>query len=272
MNGAARSFLIGTGWKMNKTLREAKEYAVTLRGFAESAAPSSHLFIVPPFTTLALVCDVLKGCDVMVGAQNMHWEEHGAFTGEISAPMIRDCGASIVELGHSERRSEFGETDFTVNKKVLAALRHGLCPLVCIGESAIEKSFGTAREFVVRQTIVALHGVSSEQLPKVILAYEPVWAIGVTGTPANPEYANLMHKRIREALAGVHGEMVAEQVHILYGGSVNRTNAASFAAQPEVDGLFIGRAAWSVEAFIELIHKIERTIAFKGGARGGSHV
>jgi len=244
---------IGTGWKMNKTLGEAEVYARKLKEFWAAGNPRTEVFIVPPFTVLGRVCDILQGSAIKVGAQNMHWEGKGAFTGEISPVMVKDCGAHLVELGHSERRAYFGETDFTVNKKVLAALSHGLRPLVCVGETAIEKEFGVARDFVVRQVKVALRGVPATRIGEVILAYEPVWAIGESGTPAEPDYANEIQGQIRAGVVELYGKENAAQVPVLYGGSVNRENAVSLVKQSEVDGLFIGRAAWNADSFIELI-------------------
>jgi triosephosphate isomerase len=259
-----RQTWIGTGWKMNKTLSEATSYAQTLRQFVKSKEPSVQVFVVPPFTALCKVGEVLNDTPVLVGAQNMHWEEWGAFTGEISPLMIRDCGARLVELGHSERRAEFGETDFTVNRKVLSALRHQLRPLVCVGETAVEKQAGVTRECVARQVKLALKDVPKDRVKEVLFAYEPVWAIGEGGTPADPEYANAVQGFIREAAADLYGPDGAADLTVLYGGSVNTVNAAALAKQPNVDGLFIGRAAWEAASFIHLIELVEKGI---GSAR-----
>lgn len=258
-HNSRRRVWIGTGWKMNKTLAEAERYALRLRQYVEERERGIKIFIVPPFTVLSRVCGLLAGSPVRVGAQNMHWEERGAFTGEISPLMVKDCGAGLVELGHSERRSECGETDFTVNKKVLAALRHGLRPLICVGETAVEKQFGIAREHVVRQIKIALKGVDAEEINNVILAYEPVWAIGDAGTPAEPHYANTMQGWIREGISELYGDDTAHRAPVLYGGSVNLQNAEPLLRQPHIDGLFVGRAAWEVESFIALIETAERT-------------
>lgn len=243
---------------MNKVLAEAEAYALTLREFVELESPKAEVFIVPPFTVLRKVCDLLKTAPVKVGAQNMHWEERGAHTGEISPLMVKDCGAHLVELGHSERRAQFGETDFTVNKKVLAALRHGLSPLVCVGETASEKAFGVAKESVVRQVKISLRNVPENRIGDLMLAYEPVWAIGESGTPAEPEYANSIQGFIREAISELYDDKIAQQVSLLYGGSVNTENASSFVKQAEIDGLFVGRAAWNVDGFIQLIQRVEK--------------
>lgn len=183
----------------------------------------------------------------------MHWADSGPFTGEISPLMITECGAELVELGHSERRTEFGETDPYVNRKVRAALEHGLRPLVCVGEAAEERDYGVAEEVVARQAKIALHGVSAEMIAHVLVAYEPGWAIGNNGRAADPSHVDAVHRRIRAAVQSVHGEAVAGQLRVLYGGSVTRVTAAALAGSPEVDGLFIGRAAWDVASFIDII-------------------
>jgi triosephosphate isomerase len=243
---------------MNKTLAEAKAYAVALRKFLESEKPNLSLLIIPPFTALKTVCEVLKESPIKVGAQNMHWEEQGPFTGEISPLMLKDCGVEIVELGHSERRAYFGETDFTVNRKVLSALKNGLKPLVCVGETALEKEFTVAQEYVGRQIKIALKNVSSGQIKNVIIAYEPVWAIGEAGIPAEPSYANDVQKLIRRTIAHLYGARIAKDIPILYGGSVDLKNAPTFTKQPEIDGLFVGRSAWNASSFIDLIQAIRR--------------
>jgi triosephosphate isomerase len=254
---AARDW-IGAGWKMNMTLREAREYASTLRGYRARRDPGVHIFVVPPFTALDAVRHALGESPVYLGAQNMHWREHGAFTGEISPVMLTDVGVRIVELGHSERRAACGETDLTVNRKVLAALAHGLRPLICVGEDASERDFGVGPECITRQTKIALAGVAPESLREVLFAYEPVWAIGEAGTPAEPAYAARMHEIIRAAIAQNYGVDAAASVLVLYGGSVHPGNVAAFAAQPTVDGLFIGRAAWRVASFIECIEAYQQ--------------
>lgn len=241
---------------MNKTVGEAKAYAVMLRKFLEREKPDLSIFIIPPFTALRTVCDVLKESPIKVGAQNMHWEEKGSFTGEISPLMLKDCGVEIVELGHSERRVYFGETDFIVNKKVLAALKNGLNPLICIGETALEKEFKVTEEYVSQQIKIALKNVSPKQIRNVIIAYEPVWAIGEAGIPAEPSYANAVQKLIRRRVAQLYGDRISKHIPILYGGSVDIENAASFTKQPEIDGLFVGRSAWDLTSFKELIQAV----------------
>jgi L-erythrulose 1-phosphate isomerase len=245
---------IGTGWKMNFVLAEAEAYLRELGAHLHRTAPGGlmSVFVVPPFTLLRSVRELARGLPLLVGAQNMHWEESGAFTGEISPAMVKDCGADLVELGHSERRA-LGETDFTVNRKVHAALAHGLLPLVCVGETAEEKLCGAAQESVVRQVKIALHGVPRDRVQEVLLAYEPVWAIGAGGTPAEPGHVSRLHGAIRQAVRELHDSAAADRCSILYGGSVNLENARALLAAPNVDGLFVGRAAWKAQGLVELI-------------------
>src|SRR3990172_7030937 len=252
-----RSYWIGTGWKMNHLLSDTETYGRLLSAYLNASDPGFNVFIVPPFTVLYDVCRVTAGSKVWVGAQNMCWEDFGAFTGEISPLMVKDTGARLVELGHSERRTYFGETDIKVNKKVQASLRHGLRPLICVGETAEEKRLGISRERVAQQTKIALFDVSPDKLGQVLLAYEPVWAIGENGIPADPEYASSIHGWIRQQIAELFGWEFAEQVPILYGGSVNQENAISFVDQTGIDGLFIGRAAWNPDVFIKIIELVK---------------
>lgn len=249
---------IGTGWKMNHLLKEAELYSVHLNKFVVEEKPESTIFLVPPFTALSIVARELQGSNVKIGAQNMHWEEKGAFTGEISPLMIKDCGATLVEIGHSERRAFFGETDKTVNAKVLSALRNGLQPLICVGETAEERDNGVAHNTLERQVKIALHGAPQGQANQIIFAYEPVWAIGHGGITAEPEYANQAIHFIRVAVSSVLGSDLANEIPILYGGSVNLENATAMFLKPQIDGLFIGRSAWEVGSFIELISLVEK--------------
>ncbi len=245
---------IGTGWKMNFVLAEAEAYLREVGAHLRRSAPGGlNVFVVPPFTLLRSVRELTRDLPLLVGAQNMHWEESGAFTGEISPAMVRDCGADLVELGHSERRALFGETDFTVNRKVHAALAHGLLPLVCVGDTADEKRFGAAQESVVRQVKIALHDVSRDRAQQVLLAYEPVWAIGAGGTPAEPGHVGRVHGAIRQAVRELYDPEAADRCSILYGGSVNLENARALLMAPDVDGLFVGRTAWKAQGLVELI-------------------
>ncbi len=247
-----RRFWLGTGWKMNRTRAEARAYAEALRAAPDLGDLPLRLFVLPPFTALAEVAAALASTPVLVGAQNCHWADAGAWTGEISAPQIAECGAALVELGHSERRAHFGETDVAVNAKVKAVLAAGLMPLVCVGETAEERSLEAAAVTVARQARMALAGVAAADLDRVLLAYEPVWAIGEGGEPASPDYANAIHGVIKSAVSDLHGGSVP----VLYGGSVNPANAEALAAEPEIDGLFVGRAAWTVGGLLGLARQV----------------
>jgi len=241
---------IGTSWKMNKTLGEARAFAEGLA--AASLDPRIQPFVIPPFTAVREVKAMLKDTSVKVGAQNMHWADGGAWTGEISPVMLKDCGLDIVELGHSERRKYFGETDETVGLKTEAAVRHGLIPLICIGETLAEREAGRASEVLATQVRAALAPLSGAQRDaEILLAYEPVWAIGVNGIPATPDYADARHAEIIAVAADVLGRTVP----CLYGGSVGAANCEELITCPHVDGLFIGRSAWNVEGYIDILGK-----------------
>lgn len=251
-NAVARSKpWIGTSWKMNKTRIEAVAFATDLAAAADTFADSVNAFVLPPFPLIDPVARELEGIAVRVGSQNLHWEDFGAFTGEVSAPMLTEIGASMTAIGHAERRRYFGETDETVRAKTAAALRHGLTPLICVGESAEERKTGSHIPFVVRQTLIALAGLSDDAISQTMLAYEPVWAIGVGSEPATTDQADTMHAVLRDTLVTEYGE-VGNTVPILYGGSVNLDTAPELAVAPHIDGLFVGRAAWNVTGFIEL--------------------
>ena len=239
---------VGTGWKMNMTLAEARSYSDILK----SAEVDGRLqpFVIPPFTLLREVKGMLADTRVKVGAQNMHWEDSGAWTGEISPVMLKDCGVDLVELGHSERREHFRETDETVALKTAAAIRHGLTPLICIGETAEEKAAGAADRVLRAQVEGALrHLDDTARTAPILLAYEPVWAIGAGGVPASPDYAQDRHERIIEVAQKVTGR----RLPCLYGGSVNAENCEELIVRPHIDGLFIGRAAWRAEGYLEIL-------------------
>ena len=232
---------------MTKTLAEARAYAERLVGaeWAEGLQP----FVIPPATAIAAVAEILPpGGPVLVGAQDAHWQDEGAWTGEVSVPQVKDAGARLLEIGHSERRAHFAETDERVNLKVHAALRHGVLPLVCVGEDATQRAAGAEVELVTAQVRAALAGVPAHA--RVLLAYEPVWAIGDAGTPATPDQV----RHVVAAIAAVAGPARP----VLYGGSVSLDNAAALSAIPEVAGLFVGRAAWDVEGFLALADILTR--------------
>lgn len=250
-------FWIGTSWKMNKTLAEARAFAQGLVAADAARDPRIQRFVIPPFTAVREIKAMLAQTSVKVGAQNMHWADDGAWTGEISAPMLRDCGLDIVELGHSERREHFGETDETVGRKTAAAVRHGLIPLICIGETLAERESGRARDVLETQVRGALSKLSAEQKSApILLAYEPVWAIGVNGIPASSDYADARQAEI----IAVAQDVLGRRVPCLYGGSVNPGNCQELIACPHVDGLFIGRSAWQVEGYLDILARCAATI------------
>ncbi len=244
---------IGTSWKMNKSKAEAQAWTLATREAIESSPESVQPFVIPPFPYVDQVSQAFAESKAVVGAQNMCWQDAGAFTGEVSPLHLKDCGATLVELGHSERRAQFGETDETVNKKVLAALKHGLTPLVCVGDTHQEKAWGVSIESVVRQVKIALHQVPSAEVSDVIIAYEPVWAIGEHGTPATSAEAASVHDALRVALTDSFGEDIAQRTVLLYGGSVNLENANELLSQTNIDGLFVGRTAWNAEGYCHLL-------------------
>jgi len=243
---------IGTSWKMNKTLVEALAFSEALAAADSGRTPDIQRFVIPPFTVAREVKRILSETSVKVGAQNMHWADQGAWTGEISAPMLVDCGLDIVELGHSERREHFGETDETVGLKTEAAVRHGLIPLICIGETLSERESGRARQVLERQVRGALAKLDNTQkAAPILLAYEPVWAIGENGIPATSEYAD---ERQNEIIA-IAQEALGRRIPCLYGGSVNSENCEELIQCPHIDGLFIGRSAWNVDGYLGILDK-----------------
>ncbi|MEY9535102.1 triose-phosphate isomerase [Sinorhizobium fredii] len=248
---------VGTSWKMNKTLAEAMAFAEGLAAVDAERDRRIQRFVIPPFTAVRQVKERLRETSVKVGAQNMHWEDAGAWTGEISPLMLKDCGLDLVELGHSERREHFGETDRTVGLKTAAAVRHGLVPLICIGETLAEREAGEADAVLKRQVeeAFALLDGAAKQAP-ILLAYEPVWAIGVNGIPATADYADARHRRIAEVAEASLGVAVP----VLYGGSVNPANCEELIAQPHIDGLFIGRSAWEVAGYLDILQRVAGAI------------
>ncbi|ACP23190.1 triosephosphate isomerase 2 (plasmid) [Sinorhizobium fredii NGR234] len=248
---------VGTSWKMNKTLSEAIAFADGLAAADAKRDDRIQRFVIPPFTVVREMKERLKETSVKIGAQNMHWEDAGAWTGEISPLMLKDCGLDLVELGHSERREHFGETDRSVGLKTAAAVRHGLVPLICIGETLAEREAGEADAVLKRQVegAFALLDGAAKQAP-ILLAYEPVWAIGVNGIPATADYADARHQRIAEVAEAALGVAVP----VLYGGSVNPGNCEELIAQPHVDGLFIGRSAWEVDGYLDILERVAGTI------------
>jgi L-erythrulose 1-phosphate isomerase len=243
-----RPLWVGTSWKMNKTLAEADGFVDELLTFA---IPSGiQAFVLPPHTALARVRDRLPASSpVLLGAQNAHWEQEGSWTGEISMRMAKDAGASLIEIGHSERREHFGETDRTVALKVAAAIAHGLIPLICVGEPRAVRDVGGAEDFVRVQAQIALSELAPTEVGQVIIAYEPIWAIGERGTPATVDQVAGVMALINDVVTTSASTPRA----VLYGGSVNLQNATELLSDPSTHGLFVGRAAWEASGFIEIL-------------------
>jgi triosephosphate isomerase (TIM) len=251
MNPNRRPIIAGN-WKMNKTSVEARDLASKLIPLV-SGARDREIVLGPPFTSLQTVAAAIKNTNISLSAQNLHWEDKGAFTGEISAEMLLDLGCKYVIIGHSERRQYFGETDETVNKKVKQALRKGLLPIFCVGETLTEREAGKLTEVISRQVTGGLRDITAEDMKKVVIAYEPVWAIG-TGKTASPDQANEVHALIREKVKSLYTVEVAEGLRIQYGGSVTPENVSSLMAKPDIDGALVGGASLKPESFAALVN------------------
>jgi triosephosphate isomerase len=253
MNTKRRPIIAGN-WKMNKTTVEAHDLASKLIPLIADIK-GRDIVLAPPFTALQSVAGVIKGTGIALSAQNLYWEDKGAFTGEISAEMLLDLGCKYVIIGHSERRQFFGENDETVNKKLRQALNKGLLPIVCVGETLKEREAGKANEVIERQVTGALKGVTAAEMQKVIIAYEPVWAIG-TGKTATPDQANEIHNFIRKKSEIVYGKEIAGALRIQYGGSVTPENVSTLMAMPDIDGALVGGASLKPESFAALVNFI----------------
>lgn len=246
--------MVAGNWKMYKTVAEARHLVSEMVPGLQAAGNVDNV-LCPPFTALMAVKALLEGTDIGLGAQNMHWETAGAYTGEISAPMVAEL-CDFVIIGHSERRQYFGETDDSVNRRVKAALAHGLIPIVCVGETLVEREAGRTDEVVSRQMREGLKGIElaegSTAGNSLIIAYEPVWAIG-TGRAATPQDANgVIADVIRSALVETFGEAAGAETRVLYGGSVKANNAADFFSQPDIDGALVGGASLKMEEFVKI--------------------
>ncbi|MFO7820484.1 MAG: triose-phosphate isomerase [Lentisphaeria bacterium] len=248
----ARKICIAGNWKMNKTIAEARELVRDLKDKVGDQ-DAVEVAVCPPFLALAAVSEELKNTNIGVGSQNIHWEQSGAFTGELSAEMLKEIGIEYVVIGHSERRQYFGETDETVNQRLKTALATGFIPMVCVGETLEQRESNATEDVVKRQIQGGLDGLSAEDMEKVIVAYEPVWAIG-TGKTATPDQAQNVHAFIREQLRAKFGE-VAERVRIQYGGSVKPANAAELLSQADIDGALVGGASLKADDFAGIIEQ-----------------
>jgi len=246
-----RKRIIAGNWKMNKTLDEAVVLAKSLEGKVGNQI-DVDVVLCPPYTNLASVHEIIADSAISLGAQNIFWEEKGAYTGEISADMLKSVGCEYVIIGHSERRQYFHETDETVNKKIRRALQAGLIPIVCVGEMLSQREAGETQGLVGSQIKGCLRGLSKEQVSRLIIAYEPIWAIG-TGVVATPEQAQDVHKFIRAMFDELYDEELAQSVRIQYGGSMKPVNAAELLSQPDIDGGLIGGASLDADSFLGII-------------------
>ena len=252
MNRRYRKTIIAGNWKMNKTLSETRAFAEELKPLLGKPKWCEVVLCVP-YVNIPAAVRLFKECRVAIGAENVHYESHGAYTGEVSAEMLKELGVKYVIIGHSERRSYYNETDFTVNKKVHAALEAGLYPIVCVGESLEQRELGVTMDLISYQVKAALAGVPAEKMRHVVIAYEPLWSIG-TGKTATAEQAGEVCESIRAVIRKLYGARVARSVTIQYGGSMNAKNAHELLAQPDVDGGLIGGAALKAPDFVQIVN------------------
>ncbi len=246
-----RTPFIAGNWKMHKTVAETVKYVKEFRGIVKDIA-DVEIVLAPTFTALHAAAEAARNSNVVIAAQDVYWEREGAFTGEISAPMIREAGAEYVIVGHSERRTLFGETDAMVNRKAVAAFGASLTPIVCIGETLDQRERSETFDVLDRQIKTGLDGLTGEQLALLVIAYEPVWAIG-TGRNATPAQAAEAHGHIRQRLRQWFGNDAAEHCHVIYGGSVKPDNIKELASQPDVDGALVGGASLDIRGFFEIV-------------------
>jgi triosephosphate isomerase len=244
--------LVAGNWKMNKTVAETRRFILELRNKLLGIDKRVDVVVCPPCVSLEVAVDTARGTAIAIGAQNVFWEEEGAYTGEISPGMIEDLGARYVILGHSERRRLFGESDADVNRKLLRVMSHDLVPIVCLGESLDEREAGRTEAVVAAQVRGAVEGVAPDHARRLVVAYEPLWAIG-TGRTASSGMANDVHGLIRAELAAIFDRSSADRVRVLYGGSVKPDNARDLMAEREIDGVLVGGASLDVASFAEIV-------------------
>jgi triosephosphate isomerase len=245
-----RTPLVAGNWKMNKTVAEARDLVSTMSARLREIANVEKV-LCPPFTAVPALAEMLGGSGIGLGAQNLHWEEKGAFTGEVAPGMVKEFCQYVI-IGHSERRTYFGETDQSVNKKLHAAMKAGLIPIVCVGETLEQYEAGSTSDVVRRQIGVGLSGIDSASASKIVVAYEPIWAIG-TGKASSGENANFVHQQVvRPALSELFGAQTAETIRILYGGSVTAANASEFFAYADIDGALVGGASLKPDEFVAI--------------------
>jgi len=250
-----RKILIAGNWKMNKTIPESLEFIHALKRKLESTHPA-EVILIPPFTSLFSTAEALRGSDIQLGAQNLSHLTEGAVTGEVSGSMLVSVGCQYVLVGHSERRNIFREDDSLINQKLKTALSEGLRPIFCVGESGEDRESGKTNDIISNQLEKGLSGLTSMEMRKMTLAYEPVWAIG-TGKNAQPEQAQEVHEAIRNQLAVLYGSDISEATRIVYGGSVTPDNSPSLMAQPDVDGALVGGASLDADSFYAIINAIK---------------
>jgi triosephosphate isomerase len=251
-----RTPIIAGNWKMYKTVADTVKYVKEFRGLVKDIS-DVEIVLAPPFTAVHAAAEAARNSNVIIAAQDLYWEREGAFTGEVSAQMVREAGAEYVIIGHSERRTLFGETDTAVNQKTVAAFAAGLTPIVCIGETLDQRDRNETLAVLDRQITQGLDGLTGEQLTLLVIAYEPVWAIG-TGRTATPAQAGEAHTHIRGRLRQWFGAEAADTCHIIYGGSVKPENAKDLVGQADVDGALVGGASLDIKAFLEIISKSRR--------------
>ena len=247
-----RKNVIAGNWKMNNDLKESEKLIVELKNLLQNEKPNCDVIVCPPYTSLSEASKLLKGSQIKLGAQNMHFEDSGAFTGEISASMLKSVGCEYVILGHSERRTIFGESNEMINKKIKKALSARLKPIFCVGELLEEREDGTTNDVVKRQILKGLDGISAEDMKNMIVAYEPVWAIG-TGKTASPAQAQEVHEFIRDLIEIDYSLEVANDLVIQYGGSVKPDNAKELLSQKDIDGALVGGACLKADSFLGII-------------------
>lgn len=251
MGRAMRRPIIAGNWKLNNTISEAVALTTALKSLVTHCT-GVEIIVAPTFTALAAIGDVIKDSNVLLAAQDVYWEDSGAFTGEVSAPMLKDVGCDYVIIGHSERRQYFGETNESVNQKVKAALSHDLKPIICVGEQLEDRERGRTETVIENHVTGGIADLSAAELLSSVIAYEPVWAIG-TGKTATPAQVQEVHSLIRKLLTDAYSDEVASQIRIQYGGSVKPENAAELMAQPDVDGALVGGASLQAESFAEIV-------------------
>ncbi len=253
-----RKTIIAGNWKMHKILKEGQELVVALRRELYKTE-NVDIVVCPPYTLLANLADALESSNILVGAQDVYWEEEGAFTGEVSCKMLKDAGCEYVIIGHSERRQYFGETNNSVNLKIKAALAAGLTPIMCVGETLVEREKGLTFKVLEDHLQNGLTGINSEGALKIVIAYEPVWAIG-TGKTATPAQAQEAQKYLRELLVKVYNRATADSIRIQYGGSVKPENISELIRQPDIDGALVGGASLSVDSFVKIVKQASEVV------------